>query len=79
MRGKKHDSYAGRITEDLIADLNEILTNINWDYVSLPCILDVLRSEPLFRKCEAFRKALKSQFNIRMNSGSTEAQEAAHS
>lgn len=69
----------GRITDDLITDLNEILTNINWDYVSLPCILDVLRSEPLFRKCEAFRKALKSQFNIRMNSGSTEAQEAANS
>lgn len=39
---------------DLIADLNEVLINVNWDYVSLPCFLDLLRNEPMFRKCQAF-------------------------
>ena len=39
---------------DLIADLNEVLNNVNWDYVSLPCFLDLLRNEPMFRKCQAF-------------------------
>lgn len=47
-------------TVDLASDLNEILVNVNWDYVTLPCLLDVLRSEPMFRKCNAFRAAIKA-------------------
>ena len=45
---------------DLVSGLNEILANVNWDYVTLPCLLDILRSEPLFRKCDTFRAALKA-------------------
>ena len=33
----------------LQAELSEILANVNWDFVSLPCILDVIRNEPLIR------------------------------
>ena len=47
-------------TVDLASDLNDILLSVNWDYVSLPCLLDILRSEPLFRKCDAFRAAIKA-------------------
>ena len=52
--------------------------NVNWDYVSLPCILDILRNEPIMRKCDAFKQAIKSQFAVRMNRDSTEAIDAAH-
>ena len=52
--------------------------NVNWDYVTLPCLLDALRSEPLFRRCEAFQNAIKAQFKVRLNCASTEAIEAAH-
>ena len=30
-------------------DLGEILHGVNWDYVSLPCIVDIIRSVPLLR------------------------------
>lgn len=66
------------MTLDLVADLNEILLNVNWDYVTLPCLLDVLRTEPLFRKCDSFRVAVKAQFNIRINNASQDAIDAAH-
>lgn len=49
-----HDQRASQTVNDLISDLNEILANVNWDYTSLPCILDTLRNEPLIRKCPAF-------------------------
>ena len=64
--------------QDLISDLNEILQCVNWDYVTLPCLLDLVRSEPLFRKCEALNSAIKAQFKVRMDSDSIEAMEAAH-
>lgn len=37
----------------LVADLNDILLNVNWDYVSLPCLLDILRNQPLMRQSSA--------------------------
>ena len=51
--------------------------NVNWDYVSLPCLLDILRNEPLMRRCEAFQQAVKTQFAVRMNRDSQEAIDAA--
>ena len=41
-------------------------------------MLDVLRNEPLFRKCEAFQQAIKAQFAVRMNCKSKDAIDAAH-
>ena len=76
---KKREKQESGTALDLINDLNEILSNVNWDFVSLPCLLDILRTEPLFRKCDAFRSALKAQFNIRLNSKSISAREAAKS
>lgn len=58
---------ARTISKNLVKDLNEILQNVNWDYVSLPCLLDVLRSEPLMRKCDAFKAAIKAQFEVRFD------------
>lgn len=69
---------ARTVSKNLIKDLNEILQNVNWDYVSLPCILDVLRSEPLMRKCEAFQAAIKAQFEVRLDRTSQDAIDAAH-
>lgn len=43
-------------------DLNEVLQNVNWDFVSLPCLLDVLRSDPVLRQATAFQKAVRAQF-----------------
>lgn len=34
---------------DLQESLREILTNVNWDYVSLACILDLIRNKPMLR------------------------------
>ena len=53
MVGKIGQRAVDEVT-NLTTDLNDVLVNVNWDYVSLPCMLDVLRTEPLFRKCEAF-------------------------
>ena len=55
-----------------------MLANVNWDYVSLPCIIDLLRTEPIMRKCEAFQQAVKTQFAVRMNRESQDAIDAAH-
>ena len=64
--------------QDIVSDLNEILSCVNWDYVTLPCLLDLVRTEPLFRKCDALYTAIKAQFNVRMDNDSIEAIEAAH-
>ena len=36
-------------TSTLQQDLDEILSNVNWDFVSLPCLLDVIRNDPTIR------------------------------
>jgi len=69
---------AANEARDLAAELNEILMNVNWDFVSLPCLLDLLRTEPMFRKCDSFRKAVKAQFKVRADCKNMEAIEAAH-
>ena len=50
---------------NLQSDLSEILQNVNWDFVSLPCILDAIRNESILRTNSVFRKAVKTQFKER--------------
>lgn len=50
-----------------IADsINDLLNQVNWDYVSLPCILDVIRTQPLIRTSNVFRNMAYKQFTLRM-------------
>jgi hypothetical protein len=46
--------------------VSELLQQVNWDYVSLPCLLDVIRSKPMIRGCQSFRKEVYRQFIERM-------------
>jgi hypothetical protein len=41
---------------NLQQDLSEVLPNVNWDFVSLPCLLDIVRSDPLLRINQTFQK-----------------------
>ena len=43
-------------TEYLENDLKELIPNVNWNYVSLPCILDMIKSFPVMRRHHAFKK-----------------------
>ena len=45
--------------------LEEILMNVNWDFVSLPCLLDVMRNEPILRNNKVFKQALQAQLAVR--------------
>lgn len=38
------------------------MQQVNWDYVSLPCILDVIKNQPLVKKGEVFRREVYRQF-----------------
>ena len=40
---------------NLQMSLDEILMNVNWDFVTLPCLLDILRNEPIIRGNKVFR------------------------
>ena len=47
-------------TSTLQQDLDEILSNVNWDFVSLPCLLDVIRNDPTIRQNKTFRKVMQA-------------------
>jgi hypothetical protein len=46
-------------------DLMELLENVNWNYVSLPCILDLMRNFPYIRRNPTFRKTINKEFAMR--------------
>ena len=60
-------------SSSLQTDLAEILPNVNWDFVSLPCILDIIRTIPIVSKNPVFKKAIKAQFEARRERSSQEA------
>ena len=39
-----------------------MLRNVNWDYVSLPCLLDLVQSNAQFRANKFFHQTLHNQF-----------------
>jgi hypothetical protein len=46
-------------------DLTELLENVNWNYVSLPCILDMIRNFPSIRRNPTFHKTISKEFAFR--------------
>lgn len=42
------------LRESLDQDLVEILENVNWNYVTLPCFLDLMRNFPIIRRNSSF-------------------------
>ena len=63
----------------LQGDLDEILMNVNWDFVSLPCLLDMVRNEPSIRQNKVFRQAMQAQLAVRNDRSSAEAIKLASS
>lgn len=43
---------------DAIAGLTEVIQSVNWDFVSLPCMVDLVRTHAFFRQNSAFQKIL---------------------
>jgi hypothetical protein len=52
--------------ERLEADLTELLENVHWNYVSTACFLDIMRNFAAIRRHPRFRKAVLSEFNLRL-------------
>lgn len=52
-------------TETLESDLRELLENVNWNYVTLPCFLDLTRNFPAIRRHPSFQKLMLKEFNMR--------------
>jgi hypothetical protein len=47
--------------------LSELLAFVNWDYISLPLLIDVCKNQPLFRQNVTFSQVLQAQFALRQN------------
>lgn len=57
-----------RSHEQLVnAHLSDLLAFVNWDYITLPALLDVCRNQPLFRQNVVFAQVVQSQFALRQN------------
>jgi len=52
--------------EGLDKDLGEVLQNVNWNYVSTPCFLDLIRNFHGIRRNRAFRDAVGKEFKQRL-------------
>ena len=46
-------------------DLMELLENVNWNYVSLQCLLDLMRNFPYIRRNPTFKKTIMKEFAMR--------------
>lgn len=53
------------LREGLEQDLSELLENVNWNYVSLPCMLDLIRNFPFIRRNLTFHKIITKEFALR--------------
>jgi len=47
------------------SDLIELLENVNWNFVSLQCILDLIRNFPYIRRNPTFHKMVNKEFAFR--------------
>lgn len=55
------------LEENLDLDISELVENVNWNYVPLPVIMEILREHTLIRKNLNFQKRLKKEFEFRTN------------
>jgi hypothetical protein len=46
-------------------DLGELLDNVNWTYVSLQCLLDMIRNFPQIRRNSRFQTLVTKEFAFR--------------
>lgn len=46
-------------------DLMELLENVNWNYVTLQCLLDLIRNFPYIRRNPTFKKTIMKEFAMR--------------
>ncbi len=46
-------------------DLVELLENVNWNYVSLSCLMDLIRNFPYVRRNPTFHKMINKEFALR--------------
>lgn len=51
--------------ETLENDLKELLENVNWNYVTLPCFLDLIKNFSIIRRHPSFIKIVTKEFNMR--------------
>ena len=52
--------------DTLEKDLGEILQNINWNYVSTHCFLDLMRNFPSIRRHKSFKDIVTKEFKQRL-------------
>jgi hypothetical protein len=50
---------------NLDTDLSELLENVNWNFVTLSCLLDLIRNFPYVRRNMTFHKMLNKEFTMR--------------
>jgi hypothetical protein len=58
-------SEGQEVRANLDSDISELLENVNWNYVTLTCILDLIRNFPLIRRNPTFHKVLNREFAMR--------------
>jgi hypothetical protein len=46
-------------------DISELIENVNWNYVSLPCLLDLIRNFPQVRRNSTFHRIINKEFALR--------------
>ena len=50
---------------NLDTDLSELLDNVNWNYVTLSCLLDLIRNFPYVRRNMTFHRIINKEFAMR--------------
>ena len=50
---------------NLDTDLSELLENVNWNFVTLSCLLDLIRNFPYVRRNMTFHKIINKEFTLR--------------
>jgi hypothetical protein len=53
------------LRQNLDKDLSELLENVNWNYVALPCLLDLIRNFACIRRNPTFHRILNKEFSLR--------------
>ena len=58
--------WVGDGTNGKATELEDLLSNVNWTYVSIPCFLDLIRSYPVIRRHPSFRSVVLKEFQFRL-------------
>ncbi len=53
---------------ELASDIKELLENINWDYLSVHSLVDVVENFPVIRENKVFKKIFAQEMNKRLQS-----------